>query len=113
MKSDDVYLGRMCDSAMKITRTVRDMSAEEFAANETAVASVIFILWLAQIGEIAKRISEETKARVDVSWKQITGFRDVAVHDYFELSVRDVWLTATKDIPELIRVLNCADISTK
>ncbi len=105
MKSDDVYLGRMCDGIAKIRRATSGIDGKDFSASETAVAAVI--LWLMQIGEIAKRVSPETKERMPVAWKQITGFRDVAVHDYFELSVRDVWLTATKDIPELARALGC------
>ena len=112
MKSDDIYLARMCDAIGKIRRTTQGLDAEAFAASEQAVASVI--LWLTQIGEIAKRLSRETKARVDAPWKQIAGFRDVAVRDYFDLSVRDVWLTATTDISALASALDCAaDVATK
>lgn len=59
MKSDDIYLARMCDSVDKIRRTTQNVSTEEFAIDEQAVASVI--LWLTQIGELAKRVSPETK----------------------------------------------------
>jgi uncharacterized protein with HEPN domain len=35
------------------------------------------------IGEAAKRISPQLKARTaDIPWKQITGFRDILIHDY-------------------------------
>jgi len=103
MKTDSVYLGRISDSINKIQRATAGMSAEEFAQNEVVVASTI--LWLVQIGELAKKISQEKKDEIAVPWKQIMGFRDVAVHDYFDLSVRDVWMTVTTDIPALAKAL--------
>jgi uncharacterized protein with HEPN domain len=53
------------------------------------------------IGEAAKRLSEDTKSKIDLPWKRITGFRDVAIHDYTDLDLEDVWDTVNKDISEL------------
>ena len=103
MKDDAVLLSRIIDSAEKIIRAVQNKSEEEFTQIETTPAAVV--LWLTQIGEIAKRIHEHTKLQYALPWKDITGFRDMAVHDYFELSVADIYVTATQDIPELLRVL--------
>jgi len=101
MKKDEVYLARIVDSAQKISRTVARHSEETFAADENAVASVV--LWLVQIGELAKRVSDESKNTIDLPWKDISGFRDVAVHDYYELDVSDVWKTAVHDISEVVK----------
>lgn len=108
MKSDEVYLARICDAIDRIRRATDGRNEEAFSTDERAV-----VLWLMQIGEISKRLSEETKVRIDAPWKQIAGFRDVAVHDYFNLSVRDVWHTATEDIPALHDMLNCRSEITK
>ncbi len=42
---------------------------------------------LAVIGELSKRLSDEFKKRVSLPWKQIAGFRDRAVHDYYQLDL--------------------------
>ena len=42
---------------------------------------------LAVIGELSKRLSGEFKKRVSLPWKQIAGFRDRAVHDYYQLDL--------------------------
>jgi uncharacterized protein with HEPN domain len=103
MKDDSVIIARICDSADKIMRAVSGRSEEEFVAVETTPAAVV--LWLTQIGEMAKRLSKTTKEMYDLPWRDITGFRDMAVHEYFELSLPDVYLTATRDIPEVLKVL--------
>ena len=36
-----------------------------------------------------------------VRWKNIAGFRDRAIHNYFDIKVDVVWDTLQQDIPEL------------
>lgn len=89
MKSDDTYLSRIRDSIAKIIRSTADVTEASFAQNETVTASTI--LWLAQIGKLSKRLSPKTRERYDAPWKQITGFRNMAAHQYFNLSIPMVW----------------------
>ena len=60
------------------------------------------ILQLIVIGELAKKLSEESKNKIDLPWRLISGFRDLAVHEYFELDLNQVWDTVRQNIPELI-----------
>lgn len=53
------------------------------------------------IGEISKKVSETTKDKLDLPWKEIIGFRDMAIHDYFRVNLNIVWDTLTEDIPKL------------
>jgi len=54
-----------------------------------------------------------TKKKIDLPWKRITGFRDVAIHDYTELNLEDIWDTVNKDIPELkAKILEYEDAKT-
>ena len=39
------------------------------------------------IGESAKKLSEETRKKIDLPWKQIIGFRHMAIHDYINLKL--------------------------
>ena len=56
---------------------------------------------LAVIGELSKRLSDEFKKRVSLPWKQVAGFRDRAVHDYYQLDLEYVWLTIQDNLPLL------------
>ncbi len=104
MKADSIIIDRIRDSAEKIIRHIQGKSLEEFKADECVSAATI--LWLLQIGELAKHLGSKTKEMYVLPWKDIAGFRDMAVHEYFELSLPDIFLTATKDIPELLHELS-------
>ena len=60
---------------------------------------------LAVIGELSKRFSNEFKKRVPLPRKQIAGFRDRAVHDYYQLELEFVRLTIQDDLPVLNNAL--------
>jgi uncharacterized protein with HEPN domain len=59
---------------------------------------------LSVIGEAASRLSDESlSAASDVPWKEIIGFRNIAVHAYFSADWRIVFVTVADDLPELKR----------
>ncbi len=54
------------------------------------------------LGESARRISGETKARrPEVDWRGIIGFRNVLVHDYLSITLVRVWEVVEGDLPIL------------
>lgn len=85
MKSDKLYLDQILDSIRKIESYASGFSKEEFMADEKTQSAVLLQLIL--IGEIAKKISDETKGKLNIPWKQIIGFRDRAIHNYFEIDL--------------------------
>lgn len=103
MKDDSVYLAHMRDAVAKIERFAAGMEEAEFRADEKTQSAVI--MQLALIGELAKRVSAETRATIALPWKEIAGFRDNAIHDYFDVDLAIVWNTITSDIPELKKAL--------
>ena len=60
---------------------------------------------LALIGELAKKVSAGTRETIDLPWKEIAGFRDNAIHDYFNIDLSIVWQTILEDIPVLKNAL--------
>ena len=55
-----------------------------------------------QIGELAKKLSDTFKAGNKlIPWKDIAGMRDLFAHQYASMNVKEIWQTATEDIPEL------------
>jgi uncharacterized protein with HEPN domain len=54
------------------------------------------------IGEVVKRLSPElTAAHPGIPWRQISGFRDVLIHDYDEIDVEVVWRIVAEDLVPL------------
>lgn len=98
-KSDDVYRLQILDAVAKIERFVAGFDKSAFLDTEVVQSAVI--MQLAVVGELSKRLSDGFKARVSLPWKQIAGFRDRAVHDYFQLDLEFVWLTIQDDLPLL------------
>jgi uncharacterized protein with HEPN domain len=61
-----------------------------------------FVRSIEIIGEAAKKLSEDVKARQsDIEWRKISGMRDRLIHDYFGVDYTIVWDVATTKLPEL------------
>ena len=99
MKSDNVYIGIILDAIRKIGDFTVGTNKEEFFNNEMRRSAVI--MQLVVIGEESNKIKEETKSKIDLQWREILDFRNMAVHEYMELDLGIVWGTVQKDIPEL------------
>ena len=76
---------------------------EEFFGNVVYQDAVMRNLEI--IGEAAKRISPELRDKLKLPWRQIAGLRDVLIHDYPNLDLERIWLVASRDVPELIGVI--------
>ena len=73
--------------------------AAGFSKDQKTQSAVILQLLL--IGEIAKKISPEKRSTIDLPWREIAGFRDRAIHNYFEIDLDIVWQTLISDLPEV------------
>ncbi len=96
MKHDEVFLRQILDAADKIKQFTDGIDHEQFLADQKTQSAVI--MQLALIGELAKRISEETQSGIPLPWKDIAGFRDRAIHDYYQIDLEIVWQTIIDDM---------------
>ena len=54
------------------------------------------------IGEAARGLSEDLRAaHPEIPWSDVIAMRNILVHEYFGIDLREVWDTATNDIPLL------------
>ena len=99
MNKDNTHIENILDSVRKIEEFTDKVSEDDFLNNQMMESAVI--LHLALIGEESNKISNETKSRIDLPWREIMGFRNMAFHDYMNLSLKIVWKTIQNRIPEL------------
>ena len=103
MKSDRVYCEQILDSVEKIRQFVNGIDHGAFLKDQKTQSAVI--MQLALIGELSKRVSDETKSAVNIPWKEIAGFRDRAIHDYYQIDLQIAWDTITLDLDPLAEAL--------
>jgi uncharacterized protein with HEPN domain len=61
------------------------------------------------IGEAAKQVSPETRARFPgVPWSDAARTRDRLIHHYFDIDLDVLWQTVTVDLPQLLAALDSA-----
>lgn len=99
MKDDSVFIKQILDSISKVENFVLGIDRKSFETDLKTQSAVIMQLLI--IGEISKKVSDKTKNSVDLPWKDISGFRDVAIHNYFDIDLDIVWQTITSDLPIL------------
>ena len=90
MNEDQVYLGYILDCIDKI-KEYSQGGKQEFFAN--SMISDAIIRRLQTLAESTQRLSEELKANIpNVDWRNISGFRNILVHDYLGgIDLNTVW----------------------
>ncbi len=100
MERDEVYLKHILDAIVIIEDYVRDVNFGEFLNNKLLQDGVVRELEI--VGEAAKNLSQDFKERYnDIPWRKIMGMRNRLIHEYFGVSLKAVWQTVSKDLPQL------------
>jgi uncharacterized protein with HEPN domain len=101
MRSDESLLLDMLIAALKIIEFTSGITEQSFRQNRMAQSAVVRELQV--IGEAARMISDETKAKhTNIVWRSIAGMRNRIIHEYFNIELGIVWETIQRDIPPLI-----------
>jgi len=104
MQRDDSLLLDMLQAAKQILEYTTGLQELDFLKSRRDQDAVL--LQFTVLGEMAKRVSLEFRnTHSEIPWRKIMGFRNVVVHDYFQVDVHRVWKIASRDIPELIKAL--------
>lgn len=100
MKDDQVYLEYILDCITKI-QTYSQAGKEEFLSN-TMVQDAI-IRRLQTLAESTQRLSPKLKENIKgVEWSNISGFRNILVHDYLGgIDLDTVWDVVENYLPIL------------
>ena len=109
---DKIRLQHILDAILEIESYLIDVDFESFLEN--SMMKFACIKQMEIIGEASNHVSEDVKVKFStIEWRQITGMRNVFVHEYFGVDSRIVWQIIIGDIPELkeriIEILNSLD----
>lgn len=104
MNRDQTYVNQILDAINKIqdyTVEGRDIFYETIIIQDAVMRNIEII------GEIAKRISDDFKAKYDtVPWRKMAGIRDVLIHDYDSIDMSIVWNVISMELPKIRRILS-------
>lgn len=95
-----LFLADILESIDKVQRYTADMSFEEFAYDDMTVDAVVRNLEI--IGEAARQVSPELRELYpSIDWVAVVGFRNVVIHEYFDVDLEIVWTIATQRLSQL------------
>jgi uncharacterized protein with HEPN domain len=88
------------NAIIKIESYIAGVSYNEFCESPMIVDAVIRNFEI--IGEAANKIQSDIRDKYPaVEWRQMIGFRNILIHDYFEIDVESVWDTIRNNLPVL------------
>jgi uncharacterized protein with HEPN domain len=104
MSRDDTYLLDILESAKIALDYVFDKSYDQFCTDIQCQDAVVRRIEI--IGEAARRVSETARAKhPDIEWREMTGMRNLVIHEYDVVDISQVWDTVQNKLPPLIEKL--------
>lgn len=99
MRDDKQRLEDILEAITRVEKyTARGMDV--FEGDELVQTWVVHHLQI--IGEAARRVSVALQEQYkEVPWPQIVAMRNILVHDYFAVDIKEVWATVEHDLPDL------------
>ena len=95
-----LFLTDILEAIDKVERYTASLSFEAFEGNDMAVDAVVRNLEI--IGEAARQISPNVRERyAGIDWVAVVGFRNIVIHEYFDVDVDIVWTIATQRLAQL------------
>lgn len=113
-RSTKYFLEDIIESVQKV-QNYASKGKSSFFKDEILQDAIIRRLEI--IGEASNQLPEEIiESYPEIPWRQIIGFRNIAIHEYFRINILLVWsLIESGELEKLLSVANqiLADISDK
>ena len=104
MKDDKLYLIHISECIERIETYIGTKDKAAFMASRLIQDAVLRNLQV--LAESTQRLSDAFKAaHSEMEWRQISGFRNVLVHDYLGVDLERVWLAIERELPKLKRTI--------
>jgi uncharacterized protein with HEPN domain len=99
-KTPEIFLLHIRDSINQIEEYVADYTYEEFISDKKTQDAVIRQLDI--IGEATSNLEESFKKQTsEIPWREISDFRNVLAHEYWDVDLAIVWKTVREDVGAL------------
>ncbi len=107
-KDNSIYVEHMLDAILRIDEYVE--SKELFYDSHLVQDAVIRNLQV--MAESSQRLPENIKNNYpDIPWKNISGFRNILVHDYLGVDLDMIWSVVEQELPTLEKILTEINLS--
>jgi uncharacterized protein with HEPN domain len=105
MKDDKLYLIHIRECIERVEGYVESGGERTFLASTLIQDAVLRNLQV--MAESTQRLSDALRsAHSEIDWRQISGFRNVLVHNYLNVEPDRVWLVIEQDLPVLKRAVD-------
>jgi uncharacterized protein with HEPN domain len=104
MRRDEATLLDIATAARLVLEFKEGMDKAAFLGDVKTQSSVLHQLMV--MGEAVKRLSDDFRTRhPEMPWPLMAGMRDKLIHGYDIVDLEEVWRTANRDVPDLLRWL--------
>lgn len=110
----ELFIYDISECIDRILEYTKQLNFEELSKDQKTIDAVIRNLEI--IGEASKNVPKDKRELYDyINWKNISGMRDVLIHDYFGINLKIVWQVISFEIPKLRKDLDkvISDIEKK
>lgn len=102
MPRDSAAVLDIARAARLVVEFTNGMDHDAFLKDAKTQSAVLHQLLI--LGEAVKRLSSEFRAgHPAIPWELIAGMRDRLIHEYNAVDLSEVWSTAQRDVPDLLR----------
>ena len=107
VKDNKYYIQKILKDINFLIEKTKGKSLKDIELDEVLCDSIHFRL--IQISENSAKLTDEFKyAHREIPWQAIKGMRNRIVHEYGDVKLDIVYQTVTRDIPDLLQLLeNC------
>jgi uncharacterized protein with HEPN domain len=104
MRREDALLSDIAHAAGLTAELIRGRDFDSFIADIRTYWAVISQIMI--VGEAVKGLSQPFRsAHPSIRWSDIARMRDKLIHHYNDIDAEEVWESAARDIPHILRYL--------
>lgn len=97
-RNDLLLLQDILEAGNKILRYTKNYSFNNFKNDERTTDAVIRNFEI--IGEASRNLTKDfTAQHPEISWRELVGYRNLLIHEYFGSSLKTVWDIIETDLP--------------
>ena len=101
--TDKIRVQHIIDAISEIEKYLDGVDFDEFEANSEKRFATIKQIEI--IGEACNHLSKDLKHHYpEIKWREINGFRNISIHEYFGVNLHIVWDIARYDLPKLKKI---------